>query len=66
MPKKIKRGMCYECRKETEYVLRKEDYVHSVRGKEYTFSFTVAICTECGEEMCPHGLIDKNIKEFDE
>lgn len=61
-----KRDFCTECRRETEYFLRKKDIVKNVRGKEYTFGLTVAVCSECGEEMSIPGLIDKNIKEFDE
>lgn len=37
-----------------------------IRDKDYTFGITVAVCTECGEEMSIPGLIDKNILEIDE
>lgn len=57
---------CIECRKETEYLLQKKNIVKNIKGKEYTFTITVAVCTECGEEMSTPGLIDKNIQEVDE
>ncbi len=60
-----RRDFCIECRKETEYLLRKKDIVKNMRDKEYTFSITVAVCAECGEEMSIPGLIDKNVQEID-
>lgn len=57
---------CTHCRKETEYTLQKRNIVKTINGIEHTFSITVAICNECGEEMNPHGLIDKNIREVKE
>ena len=57
---------CTHCRKETEYILQKRNIVRTVNGIEHAFSITVAICNECGEEMNPHGLIDKNIQEVGE
>ena len=57
---------CTHCRKETEYTLQKRTIVRAVNGVEHTFSITVAVCNECGEEMSPHGLIDKNIREVEE
>lgn len=60
-----RRDFCIECRKETEYFLRKKDIVKNIRDKEYTFSITVAVCAECGEEMSIPGLIDKNVQEID-
>lgn len=57
---------CTHCRKETEYTLQKRNIVRTVNGVEHTFSITVAICDECGEEMSPHRLIDKNIQEVEE
>lgn len=63
---KERREFCIECRKDTEYNLQKKDVVKIIRGKEYTFSITVALCSECGEEMSIPGLIDKNVQEIDE
>ncbi len=60
-----RRDFCIECRKGTEYLLRKKDIVKNIRDKEYTFSITVAVCAECGEEMSIPGLIDKNVQEID-
>lgn len=66
MAEKGRRDFCVECRKETEYFLRKKDIEKNIRDKEYTFGITVAVCAECGGEMSIPGLIDKNIQEIDE
>lgn len=41
----------------------KKNIAKIIRDKEYTFAITVAICTECGEEMSIQGLIDKNVED---
>lgn len=56
---------CTVCRKETEYTLQKRNIIKTIKGIDYTFSITVALCDECGEEMSIPGLIDKNIQEVD-
>lgn len=56
MTERGRRDFCTECRKETEYILRKKDIVKNIRDKEYTFAITVAVCAECGEEMSIPGL----------
>lgn len=66
MTEKGRRDFCIECRKETEYLLQKKDFVKKIRDKDYTFGITVAVCAKCGEEMSIPGLIDKNIQEVDE
>lgn len=53
------KDFCYECRRQTEYSLQKV-----IDDETRTFELTVAICKECGNEMSPPGLIDKNIEEF--
>lgn len=57
---------CITCRKETEYTLKKSNIKKVIKDVEYTFSITVAVCNECGDEMSIPGLIDKNIQEVDE
>ncbi|MBS5062703.1 MAG: DUF4065 domain-containing protein [Hungatella hathewayi] len=57
---------CVECRKETEYEVQKVIRTETIREKEYSFAFTVAVCKECGEEMDIPGLLDLNIRERDE
>lgn len=57
---------CVECRKETEYEVRKVTRTETIREKEYQFQFTVAVCKKCGEEMDIPGLTNLNIKERDE
>ena len=66
MSEKERRDFCIECRKDTEYLLQKRDIVKNIKDKEYTFSITVAVCVECGEEMSIPGLVDKNVREIDE
>lgn len=66
MTEKRKRDFCTECRKETEYLLRKKNIVKNIKGKEYTFTITIAVCTECEKEMSIPGLIDQNIQEVEE
>lgn len=57
---------CTVCRKETEYTLQKRNITKTIKDTSYTFSITVAVCDECGEEMSIPGLMDKNIQEVDE
>jgi len=57
---------CIECRNETEYMLQKRRIVRMIRDREYSFEITMAICSECGEEMSIPGLIDRNVQEIDE
>ena len=61
-----RKAFCIECRKETEYILRKQTIRKAIRGQEYTFEITVAVCTECGEQMSLHGLMDLNVQEVDQ
>lgn len=57
---------CTICRKNTEYLLQKQNITKIIKDKEYTFRITSAVCKECGSEMNLPGLIDKNIQEVDE
>jgi hypothetical protein len=57
---------CTNCRKDTNYTLQKRNIVRTINGIKHSFNITVAIYNECGEEMNPHGLIDKNIQEVRE
>ena len=66
MAENERKNYCIECRKETEYFLRKKNIVKNIRGKEYTFAITTAVCKECGNEMSIPGLIDRNVQEIDE
>jgi uncharacterized phage-associated protein len=61
-----RKDFCTACRKESEYTLRKRSIQRVIKGKEYTFNITIAVCNECGEEMGIPGLIDRNIQEVDE
>jgi uncharacterized phage-associated protein len=66
MAEKSRKDFCIECRRNTEYILQKKNIVKKIKEKEYTFSVTSAVCSECGEEMSLPGLIDKNVQEIDE
>ena len=60
------RDFCTECRRETNYTLKKIKINQTIREKEYTFEITAAFCNECGDEMGIPGLMDYNMKEIDE
>lgn len=66
MADKERIDFCIKCRKNTAYTLQKRNIIKTIKDKEYTFSITVAVCDECGEEMSIPGLIDRNIQEIDE
>ncbi len=66
MAEKKRIDFCTVCRKNTEYILQKQNIKKIMKDKEYTFSITAAVCNECGKEMSIPGLIDKNIQEVDE
>lgn len=66
MTERMRKDFCIECRKETEYRLRKRHISKIIRDKKYVFSITTAVCSECGEEMSIPGLIDRNVQEIDE
>lgn len=62
----MNKDFCYECRKITEYKIVKTPYHKRIRGKNYTFSLSSAICQSCGSEMGFPGMMDLKIKEYDE
>lgn len=57
---------CINCRKETEYELKRVTVAQKIREKQYDFWITTAFCKECGEEVGVSGLTDWNVKEIDE
>ena len=57
---------CIECRKETGYIIKKEQCVHCIKGRDYTFNVLKAVCVECGEEVNLPMLMDTNAKWIDE
>ena len=46
----------------TFYILKKKNITKTIKDTEYEFSITVAVCSECGEEMSLPGLMDKNVQ----
>lgn len=63
---KGKMDFCTMCRQNTGYTLKKQSINKIIKGVEYSFKITVAVCNECGGEMGVPGLIDRNIREIDE
>ena len=45
------RDLCTECRRETNYTLKKIKINQTIREKEYTFEITDAFCNKCGGKM---------------
>ncbi len=66
MEEKGKLDFCVECRKYTEYEFQKASRKEMLRGREYGFTLTEAVCKECGERMHIPGIIDVNIREREE
>ena len=62
----MRKDFCVVCRKEQEYEMKIVEEKEVIKGKEYKFLFTTAVCSVCKEEMSVPGLIDLNIKERDE
>ncbi len=48
---KNQRDFSTECRRETNYTLKKIKINQTIREKECTFEITAAFCNECGGEM---------------
>lgn len=65
MKGKVK-DFCTECRRETEYILKPVCVEKTIRGKKYKFRVMNAVCTVCGANMCPRGLMDKNVAMIDQ
>jgi len=66
MEGKERKAFCTQCRKEAEYNLHKIKYGKTIKGKDYSFYITAAVCSECGNEISVPGLIDYNVKEIDD
>lgn len=60
-----KKEFCINCRKETGYNLKKQTIVKRIKNHDYRFEITMAVCSNCGEEMSLPGLIDRNTSEID-
>ena len=63
---KVKTCFCSHCRKETKILWGKEITSQNIHGIQQELLLTVAVCKECGQNVCPHGLIDLNISEMEE
>lgn len=47
---KGKTDFCTMCRQNTGYTLKKQSINKIIKGVEYSFKITVAVCNECGEK----------------
>lgn len=56
---------CIECRKETMYRIQRVPYEKCIRGKDYEFEISEAVCENCGETVSLPGLLDSNAQEID-
>lgn len=57
---------CPECRKNTEYIVKKVRFPKKIEGTPYVFNVSAAFCTECGGEVSPPGSIDQMIQDIQE
>lgn len=58
-------GFCVECREETMYRIQRVPCMKSIKGKEYVFEISEAVCGKCGEPVNIPGLMDSNAQEID-
>lgn len=58
-------GFCVECREETMYKIQRVPCIKSIKGKEYVFEVSEAVCDQCGELVNIPGLMDSNAQEID-
>lgn len=56
---------CVECREETMYRIQRIPCTKSIKGKEYVFEISEAVCDICGESVNIPGLMDSNAHEID-
>ena len=56
---------CVECREETTYSIQHVLCIKSIKGKEYVFEISEAVCGKCGEPVNIPGLMDINAQEID-
>lgn len=58
-------GFCVECREETMYRIQRVPCMKSIKGKEYVFEISEAVCDRCGEPINIPGLMDSNAQEIE-
>ena len=56
---------CVECREETMYRIQRVPCTKCIKGKEYVFEISEAVCDKCGEPVNIPGLMDSNAQEID-
>ena len=57
---------CPWCRKQVSGILGWEHFAKTLDGQDYSFKVTIVTCKNCGRLMSPPGLIDFNIKEYED
>ena len=56
---------CVECREETTYRIQRVPCMKSIKGKEYMFEISEAVCDKCGEPVNIYGLMDSNAQDIE-
>ena len=56
---------CGECREETAYTIQRVSHTKIIKGKEYVFEISEAVCNNCGKPVSLSGLMDSNAQEID-
>ena len=55
---------CPECRCDVTYKIKEQLAFRTIKGKEYSFDEKIAICNECGSELCIDKLEEENLKNI--
>ena len=56
---------CIECREDTMYRIQRVPCTKSIKGKDYVFEISEAVCEKCSESVNIPGLMDSNAQEID-
>ena len=55
---------CPECRCDVTYKIKEQSALRSIKGKEYSFDEKIALCDNCGAELCVDNLEKENLKNL--
>lgn len=59
------RALCWNCGRETDYTIKGRMVYRAVKGTDYTYNESYAVCSECGAEITAPGLDDENEQRFE-
>lgn len=59
------RALCWNCGRETDYTIKGRMVCRTVKGTDYTYNESYAVCSECGAEITAPGLDDENEERFE-